>query len=609
MNMLIFKGIIIKRYKIQKIWFSSILLGLLVLILFSSTNESLNANTTSPDLAFERVTDKVNLNYITSSKAIEPNLGVSFVDNEGVYASDVNQDNWTDLLALGGTTPRLFINNQGKFVPSQSMPEFHQKYNGALFVDYDSDADRDLILVPQTGSLQLLENRQGSFTKHSSPPKPFLDSGMGLTAGDFNRDQCPDIFVFQYGPGYETDALKQKRYRLGAQYRKMSSDNGDRNYLLKGNCKGDYKLSKKTVFQRNHWSLAASFIDFNEDGQQDIHVANDFYNDSLYINQGNGEWTHRYLGSVTDRNGMSSQITDFNQDGFPDIFVSNILVERKTKIFNYRYFTAKVTVNPNGHNALVNAFNQESNQDFVDRAEQLNVRKGGWGWAAAWSDFNNDFSMELFQCLQNYLSLPFMKRQISDAAGLDRFVEIYYDDKKIPERAKRRADYYEELKYWVGYPSLWIKSSESSRTFQHYTGNRVGLHRLNARGVSSLDYDRDGDLDLAISQFSGQLELYENHLEESKAKKNNSIIIRVKHPEFGGKIRATLNDRSLYRHLSARTDFASQEPSTLIVGMGKSIQLDSVRITRPAYQETFRNLESGSTVLVNEESAGIQIPQ
>lgn len=72
-----------------------------------------------------------------------------------------------------------------------------------------------------------------------------------------------------------------------------------------------------------HWSLAASAVDLIGDGALDIHVANDFYYDEAYMNNGDGALKYRYLGNRTARNGTSSEVDDVTGDGSMDVFVTN----------------------------------------------------------------------------------------------------------------------------------------------------------------------------------------------------------------------------------------------------------------------------------------------
>lgn len=159
----------------------------------------------------------------------------------------------------------------------------------------------------------------------------------------------------------------------------------------------------------DRWSLAASFTDLTGDGHPDVHVANDYNSDVLYINQGDGTFEQRFQGGATARNGMASEIADVTDDGRPDVFVSNIYLpasretmgdERYERVEHFLSFV----INSNrtkGNTLMVN----QGDGEFQDQADELGVRHGGWGWAASFADFNNDGRRDLIHATQNVVAI------------------------------------------------------------------------------------------------------------------------------------------------------------------------------------------------------------
>lgn len=564
--------------------------------LFIVVLEASPADGQEDNLHFSRVTDKVGLNYNSENRDVKPHLAVSSVDNDGVYVGDVNGDRWIDVLVTGGTQPALFINDNGTFRRDKSFPTFEAKITAATFVDFDRDQDRDLILIPQKGHIRLLSNDTSGFRKAGKVPKPRLETGIGASVGDFNRDGCPDLFVIQYGPGYKRNTRKQKRYRRGADYRYLEKDNGGQNHLLKGDCEGGFELVESPTFERAHWSLATSFVDVNQDGLMDIHVANDFYRDSLYLAQENGDFVHQYLGYSTSRNGMSSQVTDFNHDSFPDLFVSNIFLSRSSDFIDWDYFTTNVTLSPFGHNALINEIRTDTSGFFRDRAEEYNLKRGGWGWSATWGDFDGDFNRELIQGHQNYLAISSTLEHIRlKDKRVNQFVRKYQKNTRIPLEVRTQDPLFSSIKYWLGYPSVWSRTESSSRGFHQKLGYEFGLSRLNTRGMVNIDYDRDGDLDLIVSQFERPVEVYENRTDKNDT---NYIKIHVKIPEFGGTIRLEQEEEKRFIHVTARNDFSSQEPNVYLFGLGESRTLDELQWEGYQFSDRLENVPGGTRITI-----------
>src|SRR3982750_4874113 len=95
----------------------------------------------------------------------------------------------------------------------------------------------------------------------------FLYNGGGVAVGDFNNDGLPDL--------YFTASLISNKL-----------------YLNKGNLKFEDVTNKAGVTGEEEWSNAASIIDINNDGYEDIYVCTTIRKDPnqrrnlLYINQG-----------------------------------------------------------------------------------------------------------------------------------------------------------------------------------------------------------------------------------------------------------------------------------------------------------------------------------
>src|SRR5206468_12795772 len=81
------------------------------------------------------------------------------------------------------------------------------------------------------------------------------------------------------------------------------------------------------------WTLDVGAAGYDNDGDQDVYVANDFGRDKLYRNDGNGRFTdvsNQAIG-VDTRKGMNAEWGDFNNDGWLDIYVTNIMTQEYLK--------------------------------------------------------------------------------------------------------------------------------------------------------------------------------------------------------------------------------------------------------------------------------------
>ena len=84
------------------------------------------------------------------------------------------------------------------------------------------------------------------------------------------------------------------------------------------------------------WDLAGAWADYDGDGWPDLYVANEFGDNALYRNQGDGTFRDRAAeAGVTDGGaGMGVAWGDYDGDGDPDLFVSNMHANSAWALFH-----------------------------------------------------------------------------------------------------------------------------------------------------------------------------------------------------------------------------------------------------------------------------------
>lgn len=502
------------------------------------------------ELAFSEVSSRVGFEYT-------PLGGWVGNGHSGVYVTDFDNDLWPDVLAVGGEEPVLFRNDEGSFRQSTALPDIDRQIISALFFDHDNDGWEDLLLLAENDTPVFLENTGGEFVVRDRGFDDELTRPVGATAADYDRDGSLEVFVYQYGNWADTTPAGYLNRG------EIDEDNGFENrlYAFDGE---RFSTVRDAGIEGAHWSLASSFVDLTGNSLPDIHVANDFNADVLYVNRGDGTFERRLLGSVTDRNAMSSEVTDINRDGKLDLFVTNIdLPIQKNTLTREQYQLVRDRVKfllgkrIEGNNLLIN----RGDGEFVDRGEEYGVQEGGWGWATIVTDFDNDTNSDIFHTTS-------------------KFFRIDRDDPHYT------------------YPMLW-QGLENDESFEQYDTSKAGFVEKSGRGAASLDHNLDGRRDVAVATFNDSYVFYRNETDAWHSVQIRATSGTTDSPSLGARVTVTVDGTRQRQVMNAKTDYQSQDSRFLHFGLGRVETVDRVGVTWPGGDElTITDVDSDQRLVV-----------
>ena len=341
----------------------------------------------------------------------------------GISVVDINRDGWDDLyVSVRWGKNMLLVNQQDGTFAEQAADfglDIDGRTNSAIFADFDNDGDIDAMLARGTERSIYLVNEEGRFVDRSSDlvdaPLPY--EATSLSAADFNGDGLLDVYFCTYHqddiqnridadlshPDHrihtylspEDSAELRRRHRN--ENRSFLSHVGPPNVLLvnQGNGRfGRAAQQDEAALWRN--SFQATWADYDNDGDPDLYVANDFSADFLLRNDGEQGFT-----DVTDQGvatlgfGMGASWGDIDQDGNQDLYVSNMASKAGVRI------TASIDgVDPNI--ALLASGNylyrqHEGRFQLVpSTSKKMPVAKAGWAWGGQFADFDNDGHLDIY---------------------------------------------------------------------------------------------------------------------------------------------------------------------------------------------------------------------
>ena len=231
---------------------------------------------------------------------------------------------------------------------------------------------------------------------------------QSLAAVDYDGDSRLDIYVCSYANSFETFADSKTPLPW------HDANNGAPNTMFRN--EGDWKFKNVTADvgldeNNRRYSYAASWDDFDNDGDQDLYVANDFGRNNLFVNHVNQ--TGRFRDAAKEHGvedispGMSVDWADYNNDGWMDLYVSNMFSGAGNRVtFQERFMSGSADDLVGNYQRFARGntlFQRSEGGAFDDVSVEAGVTMGRWAWSSLFADINNDGWQDLL-VTNGYLS-------------------------------------------------------------------------------------------------------------------------------------------------------------------------------------------------------------
>ena len=339
---------------------------------------------------------------------LEANYGVDPNGNQGIALGDVDGDGLDDVFVCqqGGLPNRLYAQNRDgtvRDVSREAGVDWMEVCRAALFVDLDNDGDQDLVMAQGWYLMIMTNDGNGKFEVALQRAS---DANLySIAAADYDLDGDIDLFFCGRNPSRERG---REAGILGTPIPYHDANNGGPNILLRND--GD-RFSEVTVevgldVNNRRYSYAASWEDFDNDGDLDLYVANDFGRNNLYRNDRSENGIVNFVdiaagAGVEDISaGMSITWGDYNRDGLMDAYVSNMFSSAGNRIAYQRQFRTQSDSETTDHfrrHARGNTlFANSLDGTFQDVSVDAAVTMGRWAWGAKFFDLNNDGWEDLY---------------------------------------------------------------------------------------------------------------------------------------------------------------------------------------------------------------------
>lgn len=288
--------------------------------------------------------------------------------------------------------------------------------------------------------------------------------------------------------------------------------------------------------------FTANFRDLTGNGYPDLLLSGDFGTTQLWLNDSGRAFTPTPTDLFTDENGMGGTVGDFDNDGDEDWFVSSISDQDGTLEGNW---------GGSGNRLYRN------NGDGFFAPYSLPSRAGGtgWGWGCTFGDLNHDGWLDLIV-----------------TNGWPRSDDSFKGD------------------------TTRLFAGEADQPFS-VIGD-FPLDTLQGRGISLLDIEKDGDLDVLISNYNGGVRLFRNDCDT-----DNWLTVTPQLNErtaLGAVVKLYTSSGAYRRTVGESSNYISQNFAVAHFGFPATTSIDSAIINWPTgIKTTYLGLTPGREYILS----------
>jgi hypothetical protein len=431
----------------------------------------------------------------------------------GVAIGDIDNDGLEDIYFASNFDSNALFKNEGdlkfKDITTSSNTADNGGFStGVTMLDVNNDGWLD-IYVCKAGSLgsdELRRNRlyvnqkDGSF-KEDARSWGLDDPGYSTQAYTLDYDKDGDLDIYLVNHRYDFVNNTKISSEIQKAVEETTTD-----HLYRNDGDKFTKVTQEAGLVNKAWGLSAVVSDFNEDGWEDIYIANDFLEpDVMYINQKDGTFKNEILTRIDhiSTNSMGSDYADLNNDLYPDLITVDMLSENyarsKENMASMSTSNFEQMVRIGYHHAyMANMLHfNTGNGEFKETSQLSGITKTDWSWAPLIADFDNDGFKDLF--VTNGVD-----RDYTNQDAQAKLYEIMRSGKSMQLQAVLDMIPTERI-------DNYIFKNNGDLTFSKMI-KEWGLEDPGySNGAAFADLDNDGDLDLVTNNLYDNAGVYRNN--------------------------------------------------------------------------------------------------
>jgi hypothetical protein len=427
--------------------------------------------------------------------------------------------------------------------------------------DYDNDGYVDLLVTGYGKTILYHNDGNGHFTDVTAKAGIKVDGwAISSTWLDYDRDGCVDLFVGRY---VKFDP-KYRAYYAADNYPGPLDYEGETNKLYHNNCDGTFTdvTDKSGIGAYVGRTMGVTAADFDNDGWDDIYVANDRTENFLFHNKHDGTFEEiaNDTGTAYGQNGESTSsmgpvFADLEGRGVLDLWVSD------------------------GHyNRLLHNTGKMSFEDIGAQTgvSQTNAQYVSWGTGVY--DFDNDGLLDILIFHGGLIHLIPQEHTLFRGLGNSKFADV-----------SREAG-----------PVMSERTTARGACFADYENNGkidAFVVNLGARGTLLHNVSTNTGHWIAIKLEGAMRPGDQKYAPGSKAKSNRDGI--------GARVEVFTGSKRQTAERVAGSGYLSQDDGRLHFGLGATTTIDKLIVHWPSGREqTLENLSVDRVLTVQEPKSG-----